>query len=126
MAWESESIPDSNRLFMRAHKSMVRGGQIGPSLFVDRGDSLSTNWEKYCQAPELCQAMAKVPKDNGVLVAQVDRIRNVKLTVEHTPVQKCDERPEGDRSHTCVKGEKTAAVRLELVDLFEWALPVPA
>jgi hypothetical protein len=126
MTWPSEEIPEADHVFMRGHKMHLDAdGQFKPSVFKDQGPSMSTNWEKYCASADDCRSRAKDPTANGVLRGHVGSIReNARLTVTHTPVQETEAKP--DRSHTCVIGPKTEAVRLKLQEIFETVLPVGA
>jgi len=123
--WPVEEIPDGDRLYMRIHKMFVIDGDLQPSAFRDHGDSMSTHWAKYYTSPAIARAFAKRPIDNGVISLPVAPIRQIPLAVMHTPD---DAVP--DRSHTDVRGAKTAEVRLRLLDLAVWQIrpaePLPS
>lgn len=104
---------------MRVHKMYVADGELQPGVFRDQGDGMSTNWQKYCPTPVEARAKAKNPRDNGVIRLTVGPIRAIPLTVEHTP-----DVLRSDRSHTDVKGKKTAEARLKLLEIAEWALAI--
>ena len=120
MPWEREKIENDQLLYMRVHRNVLKDGQLVPGVFRDQGSSMSTNWVRYCPTAEDCRQKAKSPPDNGVVQAHAGPIRDIDtLLVEHTPVEAVDRQ---DRSHTCVIGEKTTEVRLDLYDIFSWAL----
>jgi len=116
--WPQEVIPNSDILFMRVHRNFVEDGELQPNAFRDQGAGMSTNWQKYCVTAEEARRRAtKNPQNNGVVRLGVGPIRNIPLTVEHTPDWALE-----DRSHADVIGQKTAEVRMRLLDIAEWAI----
>jgi hypothetical protein len=115
--WPVEEIPDGDRLYMRIHKMFMIEGELQPSAFRDHGAGMSMHWSKYCASPAIARAFAKWPIDNGVISLPVAPIREIPLMVVHTPDNVLP-----DRSHTEVRGEKTAEVRLRLLDIAVWEI----
>ncbi|HEX7478903.1 MAG TPA: hypothetical protein VF331_13945 [Polyangiales bacterium] len=113
--WPPEEIPNAHTIFLRVHRSFIGpDGAPTPGAIKDHGGGMSTNWAKYCDA-QAARQRAKTPRDNGVLSFNVGTVRSSPQTVEHTPTA-------DDRSHTDVFGEKTAAIRLRLLESFNWAI----
>ncbi len=119
--WPIEDIPDPDILFMRTHKIHFKKdtGELKPSFFKDHGDSMSSNWNKYCLTPEEARRKAKIPEENAVIQFVVGCVRSIPLTVTHAP-----DYDRQDRSHTDIKGEKTSEVRLKLLELTECVIPL--
>lgn len=116
--WPQEDIPDGDILYMRAHKHNVKDGQLMPAAIKDHGDGMSVNWQKYCATPEQARALARNPKDNGVVQFVTGDVRSIDtLSVEHTPDEAAN-----DRSHTDIKGEKTTEVRSRLSRYCQWCI----
>lgn len=111
-------MPNGDKLFMRAHKSHIVGGDLQPGVFRDQGAGMSTSWEKYGSAHQAHQR-AKTPKDNAVISLRAGPVREVPQLVKHTPI------PHQDRSHTDIIGDKKAAeVRVKLLKIFAWEIPL--
>ncbi len=107
--WPSEQIPDSDLLYMRAHKDHIdSSGRLAPGVFRDQGPAMSTDWSKYA-SPSDTQLRARVPADNGVIQFAAGAARVVGLDVNHTPDIEVN-----NRAHTDVAGEKTPEVRVKL------------
>lgn len=114
--WRPEHIPDSDQLFMRAHRTHFRDDELLPGVFRDQGPGMSTSWEKYrtCKQARLS---AKKPEDNAIISLGAQSTRGIPLEVQHTP-----DVERQDRSHTDVSGEKTPEVRLKLLSIFRWCI----
>jgi hypothetical protein len=107
---------------MRVHKMHVQQGKLQPGVFRDIEGGMSVNWQKYCANATKARALAKKPADNGVISLVAGEVRGIpSLTVKHTP-----DRERNDRSHAEVFGEKTLEVRVALVKLSKWEIPVDA
>ena len=118
-AWESEFIPDRDRLFLRVHRCWIPDGMLNTAVFHDIEGGMSTDWEKYA-SPELTQLRARKPEENGVLSLVTGKVREIpNLLVEHTP------QPD-NRAHTDVLGKKDEEVRVKLSRIYKWEIPVPA
>lgn len=123
--WPVEDIPDTDRIFMRIHETHVKpkDGSISTGAFVDRGDAMSTDWEKY-RIPQQTRDAAKKPEKNGVVAMNVGKVRKIespRQEVEHTPLHGHKEIPD-NRAHTDVRGEKTEEVRLKLRRIATWMI----
>jgi hypothetical protein len=112
--WSVEVIPGEAVLFMRAHQSYFKAGQLQPGVFTVKtennqpptpDDGLSMNWQKYCPTAAEARRKAKIPARNAVVSFIAERIRTAQLqpaiTVVHSPVL---DGPHRDRSHSLVKG----------------------
>ncbi|HYM60337.1 MAG TPA: hypothetical protein VEZ11_05535 [Thermoanaerobaculia bacterium] len=104
---------------MRIHKTFVIDGELQPGVFRDHDGAMSVHWQKYCPSPSLARARARHPEDNGIISLVAGRVRKVPLGVDHDP-----DATLGDRSHTNVRGEKTAEARVRLLGIFEWCLRI--
>jgi hypothetical protein len=119
--WPSEEIPDDNSLWMRVHRQRVRDGEIRPNAFVNRGDGMSTNWEKYA-TPQQTQDDANSPNDNAIVQLIVGEVRKLPgQTVKHTP-----DIGRNNRAHTDVFGEKSEEVRVKLSRICKIVVPLKA
>lgn len=105
-SWTVEEIPDSDRLFMRAHRMFFKDGKLAPGVFRDQGDGISVDWERY-SSPDETQRRARKPEDNAVVEMKAGDIRPIPLTVEHHPV-------EDNRAHSEVLGRKDPQARIML------------
>src|ERR1700733_5373199 len=102
--WDIENIPDGDFVFMRAHKTDFKNGELNPGVFRDRKGGMSTDWEKYSTA-EQSRNRAIVPDDNSIIKLSVAGIRNIeKLSVIHEPLP-------DNRAHAEVFGDKTTQAR---------------
>src|ERR1051326_2212343 len=108
--WPAEEIPNEDTLYLRVHKNYVQSDELQPAVFRDHGDGMSTHWSRYCLSAMEARPHASSPADNGVVSLSVGGVRAIPLIVEHTPVA-----DPPDRSHTDVRGSKTAEVRLRLL-----------
>jgi hypothetical protein len=80
-----ENIADADSVFMRAHRNLLRDGQIAPGVFRAQGDGMSVDWSKYA-TPEDTRNRARKPIDNAILAMIAGEIRSaVGLAVNHTP-----------------------------------------
>jgi hypothetical protein len=116
--WPVEEIPDEHSLLMRVHKGHIKpDGSLGPGAFKNRGDGMSTDWDRY-STPEETLHRAKNPKENGVIEMMVGKVRTVpEQKVEHTPMTE-------NRAHTDVFGEKNKdpEVRTQLRRISQWVV----
>lgn len=85
LSFPVEAIPDADELYMRAHRNLLRDGQIVPGVFRAQGAGMSVDWSKY-SSPEDTRARARKPVDNAVLALITGDIRTqVRLDVYHSP-----------------------------------------
>lgn len=85
LSFPIEEIPDADALFMRAHRNLLRDGQIVPGVFRVQGEGMSVDWSKYA-SPEDTRMRARKPLDNGVLAMIAGKIRSeASLAVNHSP-----------------------------------------
>jgi hypothetical protein len=113
--WDIENIPDVDFVFMRAHKTKFKDGELMPGVFQDHAGGMSTDWGKYSTA-EQSRSRCKVPGDNAIIKLSVAGIRGIeKLSVVHEPLH-------DNQAHTEVFGDKTTQVRVLLGRLVEWAI----
>ena len=116
----SEHIPDSDLLYMRAHKTWFnKKGQLTPGVFQNRGEGpsagMSTNWSKYATAEETRNAHRE-PAKNAVIALVTGDVRRLPgQTVQHTPQP-------NNYAHTDVFGEKTEEVRVRLLRMCTFVL----
>ena len=81
-----EEIPDADTVFMRAHRNLLRDGEIVPGVFRAQGLAMSVDWSKYA-TPEETQRRARKPLDNAILAMIAGEIRSrAGLAVNHSPV----------------------------------------
>jgi hypothetical protein len=111
---------------MRVHRMWVRGNEVIPGAFQNRGGGMSVDWNKYSTAEET-RLKARHPADNRVVSLTVGNIRNIEgLSVEHDPIQEGSQTAEGkplaNRAHSNVLGEKTVERRLKLARIYRWEL----
>jgi hypothetical protein len=116
--WAKEVIPNEDLLFMRAHKSYFRNGDLMPGVFRDVNGGMSLNWKRYCGSPEEARAKAsKNPEANAIIGLIAKDIRNTELVLEHTPDEFLN-----DRSHSDALGEKTTEIRTQLMKVLSWQI----
>jgi len=103
-------------LYYRVHRTFVRDGKPVPSVFRDRDGGMSTDWSRY-STPDETRNRGQTPLDNGVIALDVWSVREIPQRVEHEPLP-------DNRAHTEVFGEKDTEVRLKLLRIARWELPV--
>lgn len=112
-----EQIPGKDFLFKFVNKKHYYEGELIMSLvFKDIDGGMSTDWSKYAN-PSFTKNRARNPEDNGVLKMNVQEVRDLTLTVEHTP-------KDDNRAHTDVIGDKTQQIQLELSRISDWAISI--
>jgi hypothetical protein len=85
LVWAIEKIPDLASVFMRAHETYFRDGDLMPGVFTAKNGGLSVDWDKYSSKEET-RNRAKNPAQNAVLSLSVGGVRQIKgLDVEHRP-----------------------------------------
>jgi hypothetical protein len=125
--WEKEPISDDALLYMRVHKNNLdSNGEPIPGAFRNqptRVDGMSTDWNKY-STPEECQARARTPEVNAVIVLPVAEVRKIAdQKVEHTPIYSpLSEPPVLNRAHTDVFGEKSTETRFQFMRIYSLAI----
>jgi hypothetical protein len=118
-----EEIPDDDRLFRRAHRSLFQGQATRDDDYIPAGvikkeQELSTDWSRY-STPEQSRARAKHPEANGVISLPVGPVRSEALqSVEHAP------EPE-NRAHSLVIGSKDEETRVLLLRMARWEIRLP-
>ena len=86
LEWPVEEIPDTDSVFMRAHRGYFRDGELQPGVFQAHSKGMSVNWDKYASAEKTRQQASKDPQHNAVISMPVIGIRQIDdLKVEHTP-----------------------------------------
>jgi hypothetical protein len=123
--WPVEPIPDSDRIFRRAHKQHFTNGEALPSAF-DLKDGMSTDWEKYSTAQE-ARLRARKPFDNGVVGLNAADVRAIiPLKVGHspdlTPIDWKGNPLPPNRAHTDVIGPNSTELRDKLSKIAQSAI----
>ena len=123
LTWPIEEIPDSDSVFMRAHRGHFRNGELQPGVFRAHGSGMSVNWAKYSSAEETRQQATKKPEDNAVISILVAGIRKIGvLRVEHSPEP-------SNRAHSDVLGlenrEHLTEARILLLRIKTIVIPLP-
>ena len=86
LGFPTETIPDADALFMRAHRMHFCGDVLKPGVFRNQQGSMSVNWNKYASAQATKQQATKNPDMNAVISLIAGGIRKIdKLDVQHTP-----------------------------------------
>jgi hypothetical protein len=122
IGWPVEEIPDTDAVFMRAHRAYLLDGELSPGVCREQGGGMSVDWERYSTAEQTKQR-AKKPEDNAVIKMPVIGIRDIKpLIVEHTPDYPVN------RAHAEVFGmpqrEQCAETRLKLLRIADIVIGV--
>lgn len=85
VTWPVEAIPDADEVFMRAHQTHFRAGDLQPGVFRQLGNGMSVDWSRYA-TPEETRNRAQDPSANAVIATLVGRIREIQnLQVQHDP-----------------------------------------
>lgn len=117
-----EEIPDADSVFMRAHETYCRDGEVMPGVFTAKNGGMSVDWDKYSTKEETRQR-AKNPAKNGVLRLAVGAIRGIDdLDVQHRPLPT-------NRAHSEVDlptNEELTEVRIFLLRIAEVVISLPA
>lgn len=122
LAFSIEDIPDTDSVYMRAHKAYFRDGQLEPGVFTSKeGPGMSVDWDKYSSKEETRQR-ARTPIDNAVIALSAGGIRGIDaLDVRHLP------EPE-NRAHSevdlTIKREELTEIRLLLKRLALIVIPL--
>lgn len=109
LAWTIESIPSTDWLYHRVHKTLYEKFP-GPSIFRPKNGALSTDWSRY-STPEEARARARHPAENTIVHFKVEHVEGQCLGVKHSPVSPSERFPQGNRSHADVTydiGDATA------------------
>jgi hypothetical protein len=120
--WPIEEIPNADSVFMRAHRTYFKSGELAPGVFQAHDGGMSVNWDKYASADDTKQQAAR-PDDNAVISFLVAAIRAIKdLDVTHTP-------EDNNRAHSDVnlpdRREELTEIRVLLGRIVEIAIPFP-
>ncbi len=120
--WPVENIPDSDLLYMRAHKQHFDGAELLPGVFRPQGNSISVDWNKYAK-PEQTQLRAvRNPFRNSIISLNAGKIRVVPpMSVIHDPINDPADPGYPWRAHSGLMnlpedGELKTEVRLRLLD----------
>ena len=117
-SWPKERVPDSDHLFMRVHSQWIKDKKPSVGAFQNRGDGMSTDWDKYSTPEETLRRAPRDPSKNEVIKMQVGAVRQVPgQSVDHTPLAE-------NRAHTDVSGEKDTEARMKLRRICDWAIPL--
>lgn len=124
-----KNIPDNDFLFRNFNLKLIvkpRGyfaHEVPINAFRDeKGDGISTAWEKYCSAKKL-RRLSKIPKFNGVIKMNVGNIRKIPvLSVIHNPKMR-------NYGHSLIKGlpnnrAEKLKLRSRLKYISEWVIPL--
>jgi len=123
MTYQKEDIGDIDKLYYRIHKTWIKDdGKIKSGAFIERGNGMSTDWEKYSIPENTRNRATSNSKLNGVVSFITGNLRKLTLTVQHTP-------SEDNRAHTDIKGnpkriQDDPEIRLKLTDEFVWEIKV--
>ncbi len=122
-------IPDNDFLFRNFNLKLIvkpkgySADEVPINVFRDeKGDGISTAWDKYCSAKKL-RRLSKVPKFNGVIKMNVGNIRNItNLSVNHNPTMR-------NYGHSLIIGlpenrAERLKVRSLLKDTSKWVIPL--
>jgi hypothetical protein len=121
----SEEIPNSDSVFMRAHRSYFRDGKLEHGVFKAKdGPGMSVDWEKYSSAEDTRQR-ARNPRDNAVLALSASGIRSIEgLDVRHVPEPQNRSHSEVNLPDKDTKREELIKVRFFLHRIAEIIIPV--
>lgn len=124
-----KDIPDKDVLFRNFNLKLIvqpRGysaHEVPINAFRDeKGDGISTAWEKYCSAKKL-RRISRTPKYNGVIKMNTGKIRRILiLSVVHGPKMR-------NYGHSLIKGipdnrAEKLKIRSRLKDISEWVIPL--
>ncbi len=122
-------IPDVDFIFRNFNLKLIvtpRGYdsyEVPINIFRDeKGDGISTAWEKYCSAKKL-KRLSNAPKFNGVIKLNVGKVRRIPiLSVNHDPTMK-------NYGHSLIRGlpnnrAEKLKLRSKLKDISEWVIPL--
>ena len=122
LGYPVEIIPDSDSVFMRAHRNHVRDGEFGPGVFRAHAGGMSVDWDKYSSADATRERGKQSRENYAVIQMGVRGIRAIKgLDVKHSPEA-------NNRAHSNVDlpegREDVTEVRLHLGRLAEIVIPL--
>lgn len=101
--WAQELVPNTGSLFYRVHIDLAPDGVLRPNVFREKGNAMSTDWDKY-STPEETRDRAPTPRKNGIVALNAGIVRLIEgITVVHTP-----DAIRGNRAHTEVRGMRSA------------------
>lgn len=108
MRWEVETIPDNHFVFRRIPDKLFKEGQISPGAFLNRGDGMSVDWQKY-STPEETRNRVSIqeldPLEFGVVKIEAVEIREIKNQIlNHAPSK-------SNRAHSTVFGPTNNKIR---------------
>ncbi len=121
LSFPREDIPSADSVFMRAHETYFRDGDLQPGVFTSKeGPGMSVDWDRY-SSEEQTRQRARKPEKNAVIRLSVGGIRKIDpLDVVH--------RPEPDnRAHSEVDlptDETLTEIRLKLNRLVKIVIPL--
>jgi len=121
LEWAAEVIPDTDSVFMRAHRSHFWNGELGPGVFRKQGEGMSV--DEVCFSSSDQKSRKNPERQRGInSVLGIRQIRD--LTVEHTP-----NRQQANRAHSDVYGlpeggEELTEVRVLLRRIADIAIPL--
>lgn len=112
MTWPVEDVPDSDKLFRRAHRMFFKEDRMMPGVFQEKEGAISVSWERYATAQDARAAVAPEKRpSNAILSVRAGQVREiVPLRVLHEPLP-------GDRAHSGIHGVgKDPEYRLKLLN----------
>ncbi|KKN26014.1 hypothetical protein LCGC14_0879020 [marine sediment metagenome] len=120
--WEVEFIPDEDDLYYRMHEQYFKEDLelIPASGFRPKGNSLSTDWNKY-STPKESRLRTKKPEENRIVQMNTRDVRDQSLRVQHNPSVKYN-----NRAHTEIFGlvgipkSELNEVRMKLSSISIW------
>jgi hypothetical protein len=121
LVFPTEEIPDSDSVFMRAHRNLMRDGEIGRGVFTAHGGAMSVDWDKYSSAEATRKRGAKGAENYAVIKMAVIGIRHIReLDVKHSPMT-------DNRAHSDInlpEDEDLTEVRLNLGRIATVVIPI--
>jgi hypothetical protein len=124
-----EEIPDQDLLFCRVHhlnlymendNVRIKPQAFDPTPYPPKtANGLSTNWSKYSSA-EQTKTDARVPENYAVVSFLVQKVRDIPLSVVHSPTK--------NQAHTHIldippREQNDAKITLKLRDICKWEIP---
>lgn len=119
--WPIEEIPDGDSLYMRAHKSYYKDGELQPGVFRERNGSISVDWNKYATPVQTQSRAQNHPLRNSVIALMAGQVRLIeRMSVVHDPIN--DPLVPGYpwRAHSGLRGLPNDELRTE-VRVLLWA-----
>ena len=112
-----EEIPDKNKLYRRVLiKRQVENGQVQPNAFTNKGNGMSTLWEKYAEPIDAKRYFVRNPDDWCVVSLNAGECRAIpNQKVVHIPKKLED-------PHTDIEGKKDPEIRIAFTRIANWEI----